>query len=109
MNPHLNHEQLDLALSFTELAHEIYNVADKQGLALKNPDELPKALSYIHSEISEVLTAYCAGQYLGTELADIIIWTLSLAADLNIDIGYEILVKHEKNKRRPFKHGRVKY
>lgn len=41
-----------------------------------------------------------------TELADIIVRTLGLAAALNIDIGAVLSEKHAYNVTRPYKHGR---
>ena len=40
------------------------------------------------------------------ELADIVIRTLDLAGGLNLDIGSSIEAKVEKNKGRPYRHGK---
>ena len=42
----------------------------------------------------------------GSELADVIIRCLDLAEAMNIDIESIIYIKHEFNKRRPYKHGK---
>jgi NTP pyrophosphatase (non-canonical NTP hydrolase) len=40
-----------------------------------------------------------------SELADIMIRVMDLAEGMGVDLGKEILEKHEYNKTRPYKHG----
>lgn len=66
-------------------------------------------LSKIGSEVGEAVRAIQHGEYyqLHEELADIIIRTLDLAAFLDCRIGDCVVLKMEKNKERPYKHGKV--
>ena len=58
----------------------------------------------IHGELAEAFEAYLKKKdNLGEEVADVIIYVLSLASMLNIDIEEEILKKIEKNKKREYK------
>ncbi len=70
---------------------------------------IPELLCLIHSEVSEALEAYRERDSHGVaeELADVVIRCLDMAAGLNIDLEAEIEWKHEFNKTRPRKHGKV--
>lgn len=65
-------------------------------------------LMLIVSEVSEALEALRNGdnENLREELADIIIRTCDLAGGLGIDLEEELIAKVEKNKKRPYKHGK---
>ena len=65
-------------------------------------------IAKIASEAGEAVSAIQHGnwQELPEELADIVIRTLDLAAYLDYSIGDEIIAKMEKNKNRPYKHGK---
>ena len=65
-------------------------------------------LMLIVSEVAEALEALRNndGENFIEELADIIIRTCDLAGGLNLDLETEILKKIEKNKDRPYKHGK---
>jgi len=93
----------------TRLAAEINFNAAQHGQTLEVVGGVPSALCLIHSEVSEALECYRDCKHLGEELADIIIRTLDLSFNLEIDIAREIERKMEKNKSRPFKHGRVRF
>lgn len=75
----------------------------------RNPAEL---IALIHSEASEAIEALRVGHALDSkevavELADIIIRTLDMAAYAGIDIGNVIAEKHEVNKGRAVRHGKM--
>lgn len=65
-------------------------------------------LAKIASEVGEAVAAIQHGRpdELREELADIIIRTLDLGAFLEPRIGDCIMLKHETNKQRPYKHGK---
>ena len=66
-------------------------------------------LAKIMSEGGEAVAAIQHDEWeeLPEELADIVIRTLDLADYLGYPIGDVILAKMEKNKNRPYKHGKV--
>jgi phosphoribosyl-ATP pyrophosphohydrolase len=65
-------------------------------------------IAKIASEAGEAVSAIQHGNWneLPEELADIVIRTLDLAAYLGYPIGDVIIAKMEKNKNRPYKHGK---
>ena len=68
---------------------------------------VPELLCLIHSEVSEALEAYRNQdeKNLAEELADIVIRVFDMAEGLDIDIEKEIIIKHEHNKTREYRHG----
>lgn len=66
-------------------------------------------LAKISSEVGEAVGAIQHGEYLQLyeELADIVIRTFDLAEYLGFRLGDCIVLKMEKNKNRPYKHGKV--
>jgi NTP pyrophosphatase (non-canonical NTP hydrolase) len=80
-------------------------------------EEVASFVANIHGEVSELWEAFRRGTLnkqcdkpalltcLEEELADIIIRCLDTAAEHGIDIERAIIVKHEYNCTRPFKHG----
>lgn len=67
----------------------------------------PEILCLIHSEVSEALEAYRNHDDKGfaEELADIAIRLLDAAEGYGIDLGKEIIKKHQVNVTREYRHG----
>jgi NTP pyrophosphatase (non-canonical NTP hydrolase) len=106
-------------------ADDFHQVAASKGFWDEYPTReaririIPEKLCLIHSEVSEALEDYRAGKDptertyegsklcgFGSEIADVVIRAMELAAALNIDIGAIIEEKHEYNKTRAFKNGK---
>lgn len=104
------------------LAHAIWNVARLKGFRRGVGDvELSTFVANLHGEVSELWEAYrrdklfeqcdkatsepltCAEE----EIADILIRTLDMAADLGVDVDKAVRVKLAYNLTRPHKHGKV--
>lgn len=78
-------------------------------------------ISSIHGEVSELLEEFKNGSIptetryreggkpegIPPELADIVIWCCDMADYYGIDLEAAIIQKHEYNKSRPYKHGKV--
>jgi len=103
-----------------KLQSEIHNTAVAKGWWEK-PRDMGEILANIHSEVSEAWECYRNNPQLldlvyyedgsrkplgfPTELADIIIRTLDLAAHLGIVMDNVILEKMVYNRTRPYRHG----
>ena len=72
-----------------------------------DPNRIPTFLCLIHSEVSEALEGFRAGdrENVAEELADVLIRVLDLAIGLGIDMDNEVWNKIEANKKRGYKHG----
>lgn len=104
------------------LAHTIWNIARIKGFRSSRGD-VPVAtfVANLHGEVSELWEAYRAGALDANcgkptavpltcaeeELADILIRTLDMAADLGVDIDKAIETKLKYNLTREHKHGKV--
>lgn len=66
-------------------------------------------LAKIASEVGEAVSAIQHGEYLELheELADICIRVFDLAGHLDVRLGDCIILKMDKNRKRPYKHGKV--
>lgn len=66
-------------------------------------------LAKIAGEVGEAVDAIQHGEYLQLheELADIVIRTFDLAEHLDCRLGDCIVLKMERNRSRPYKHGKV--
>lgn len=72
-----------------------------------DPYKVPAILALIHSEVSEALEAFRAGdlENFGEELADVLIRVLDCAPGLGIDLDEEVRIKLAKNRERGYRHG----
>ena len=92
--------------------------SEDHGFHEPNPN-IPERLALVHSEVSEALEDFRDGKMttivradgkpegFPSELADVIIRVFDLGESLGIDLQTEIEMKHEHNKTRPFKHGKI--
>ncbi len=92
---------------------ETYAVSEKKGLEkyVKNPLYTAAKLALIMSEAVEALEWDRANKpkEIGHDLADIVIRTMDLAEALHINLGEEILKKHDVNKKRARKRSKSRY
>ena len=110
----------ELVAALNELAYAFHVNNQNHGFNLGEVN-ISQQLMLIVDEATEAHEEYRSGhapnyvyysdtgkpEGLPTELADIIVRTLALAAALDIDIGLVLEEKHEYNVSRPFKHDRV--
>jgi NTP pyrophosphatase (non-canonical NTP hydrolase) len=87
-----------------ELCH---SVAKSKGF-WDEKKEIGTTLMLIVSELAEALEADRKGDFdnFKEEIADTVIRIFDMCGYLEIDIENEILRKYEKNKNRPYKHGK---
>lgn len=101
-------DSIDKMLFINELAREIHENARNKGF-YDVKVSVPQSLCLIHSEVSEALEAHRDAEPVERfteELADVIIRVLDTAAYHELNIGSAILAKMEKNRNRPYKHGK---
>jgi NTP pyrophosphatase (non-canonical NTP hydrolase) len=69
---------------------------------------VPESLCLIHGEVSEALEADRKGdeENFSEELADICLRVFDLAGSMDIDLEGAIEKKMQKNRNRPYKHGK---
>lgn len=104
-----------------ELAYQIHEIARQKGFYdtefiqgdhphqnQENPSLLPEKIALMHSELSEALEAWRDGddEQIGEELADALIRILDTMYWKGYDIDAVVLAKMEKNRDRPYLHGR---
>lgn len=119
-------ETVTLAEEVNRLAVDVFETSKKNGFWHIDDISLfamvPVKLALISDEVSEALKVHreeftdtlenlnnmtAEQEYQFTEeLADIVIRTLDLAGGLGLNIGESIMEKAEKNKTRPFRHGK---
>lgn len=89
----------------TELCHSI---AKSKGF-WDEKRNIGEALMLIVTELAEAMEAHRKQDdpNFKEELADTFIRLMDLCGGLGIDIQAEVLAKCEKNKQRPYKHGKI--
>lgn len=89
--------------TLNELAREINEINRANGWNVLTPDawddphHIPTVLALIHSEVSEALEGFRAGdrENVAEELADVLIRVLDVAGGLQIDLDTEVRMKLE--------------
>lgn len=101
-----NSEMEKFSLSeWTKLCHAI---AVEKGF-WDEERNMGEALMLIVTELAEAMESYRLQEDANfkEELADTFIRLLDLCGGLNVNITEEIIKKTEKNKKRPYKHGKI--
>jgi len=113
-------------MTINEIATMVHENAKAKGFHPSEPLEvfIANQCNNIHGEVQELWDAFRAGTeeepcdkntYISTgeqltckeeELADIIIRVLDVSKRLGVNIEKAILIKHQYNTTRPFKHGK---
>ena len=96
------------SMSLNELCNYCHSIAKEKGFWEKERN-VGEALMLIVTELAEAMEGYRHQDEANfkEELADAFIRLLDLCGGLNIDIASEIAKKSEKNKARPYKHGKI--
>jgi NTP pyrophosphatase (non-canonical NTP hydrolase) len=104
-------------MNINELVQESHERAVSKGF-YDPPPSVEQRLCLIHSEVSEALEAFRAGELetslnetgkpegFPSELADVVIRICDFAGHLGIDLEKEIRLKSDYNETRPHKHGK---
>lgn len=94
--------------SLNELSRLCHSIAVEKGFWEKERN-IGEALMLIVTELAEAMEAHRIQDDANfkEELADSFIRLLDLCGGLGIDIEEEISKKSQKNKKRPYKHGKV--
>jgi len=100
----MNYDQLSLK-AWCELCH---GIAKEKGFWDKDRN-IGEALMLVVTELAEGMEAHRKADQdnFREELADTFIRLFDLCGGLGIDIQAEIVKKCEKNKLRPYKHGKI--
>jgi NTP pyrophosphatase (non-canonical NTP hydrolase) len=106
-------------MDFKDLQNQVYILSVEKGFWDKKLNVL-KEIALIHSELSEAVKEIETGRGLteiyydvndkplgfGIEIGDAMQRLMSLASEVGIDLEQAILMKHEYNKKRPYRHGK---
>ena len=98
---------------FKKLGIEIIEINTANGWNVLTPEQwedtykIPGVLALIHSEVSEALEGFRAGDKANfeEELADVVIRVLDCATGLGLDLDKAVADKLMKNRERAFRHG----
>lgn len=95
-------------LSLKEWSKRCHRIAREKGF-WDNERNMGEALMLIVTELAEAMEAHRKQdqENFREELADTFIRLFDLCGGLGIDIQAEIIKKSEKNKSRPYKHGKM--
>lgn len=94
--------------SLNQLAEICHSIAVEKGFWDKERN-VGEALMLIVTELAEAMEAHRTQDHdnFKEEIADSFIRLLDLCGGLGIDIEAEIAKKSDKNKKRPYKHGKI--
>ena len=108
-------EEIDIAQSgfLKELGTTINEINRANGWKVCTPDDwnddykVPGVLALIHSEVSEAMEGFRAGDKhnFEEELADVLIRVLDCASGLGFDMDAAVSNKLEANRTRGYRHG----
>lgn len=92
-----------------EWTKEIRKLVDEKFEHWLSWSNLPKGLTYLHSEISEAFEAWREDnvEEVGEELADLFIRLLDTADAIGINLELEVEKKMKYNWTRPPRHGKI--
>ena len=95
-------------MSLNQLAQYCHSIAVEKGF-WDGKRNMGEALMLIVTELAEAMEAHRTqnDENFKEEIADTFIRLLDLCGGLNLNIEAEIAKKSEKNKNRPYKHGKI--
>ena len=95
-------------LSLSEWSKLCHDTAVEKGF-WDEKRNMGEALMLVVTELAEAMESYRVQDDANfrEEIADTFIRLFDLCGGLNIDITQEIMKKTEKNKKRPYKHGKI--
>jgi NTP pyrophosphatase (non-canonical NTP hydrolase) len=95
-------------ISLSEWCERCHAIAKEKGFWDKERNT-GEALMLVVTELAEAMEGYRKQDHdnFREELADAFIRLFDLCGGLGIDIEKEIVTKSEKNKARPYKHGKI--
>lgn len=96
------------SLTLNSMAKECHRIAVEKGF-WDTKRNIGEALMLIVTELAEAMEAYRVqdDENFKEELADTFIRLFDLCGGLDIDIEKEIAKKSERNKNRPYRHGKI--
>lgn len=96
------------SLSVQELCVLCHEIAKSKGF-WDEKRNIGEALMLVVTELAEAMEAHRKqdDENFKEELADVFIRLFDLCGGLQMDVESEILRKCEKNKQRPYKHGKI--
>ncbi|HOW36025.1 MAG TPA: nucleotide pyrophosphohydrolase [Candidatus Omnitrophota bacterium] len=96
------------SLTLNAMAKECHRIAVEKGF-WDTERNIGEALMLIVTELAEAMEAYRVqnDENFKEEIADTFIRLFDLCGGLNIDIEKEIAKKSERNKNRPYRHGKI--
>jgi len=99
---------MDEKLTLQEWCERCHSIAKEKGFWDKERN-IGEALMLVVTELAEAMEGYRHQDDANfrEELADAFIRLFDLCGGLGIDIQAEIVKKSEKNKNRPYKHGKI--
>src|SRR5258708_40001680 len=104
----MSQETLSKDLTIKQWCELCHSIAKEKGFWEKDRN-IGEALMLIVTELAEAMEGYRHQDHdnFREELADTFIRLFDLCGGLGIDIQTEIVKKSEKNKLRPYKHGKI--